>query len=281
MEKAAASDADEVIFDLEDACAVSQKVSARKTVIEALSTFSFTGQKVRAYRINGVETAWCYRDLIEVLEGAGKHVDVVVIPKVRCADDVRFVDRLILQIERATGLAPGRIQLEVLIETTAGLLHVEEISLASPRMTSLIFGVADFAGDLGARDFRQDADRLFYYPRMQLLTAARAAGIDAIDSVTVQFKDLEQLARDAHNAAQLGFDGKWAIHPAQLPAIHAAFTPTSEEIIRAQQILEAYERANRSGLGAIVYGEEMVDAATLKVEEKRLAIARRAGLISG
>ena len=280
MAKAAASEADEVIFDLEDACAVSQKVAARHTVIEALSTLHFTAQKVRAYRVNGVETPWCYRDLVDVLEAAGKHVDVVVVPKVRSADDVKFVDRLIGQLEQAMGLPKGKIRLEVLIETAAGLLHAEQIALASPRMASLIFGVADFAGELGARDFRQDADRLFQAPRMQLLAAARAAGIDAIDSVTVQFKDLEQLARDAKNAAQLGFDGKWAIHPTQLPGIHAAFTPTPEEIARAQQILEAYAQADRSGLGAIVYGDEMVDAATLKVEEKRLAVAKRAGLIS-
>ena len=279
MAKAAASEADEVIFDLEDACALSQKVAARKSVIEALNTLTFTGDKVRAYRVNGVETHWCYRDLVEVLEAAGKNVDVVVVPKVRSADDVRFVDRLIGQIERASGLQPGRIRLEVLIETARGLLHAEEISLASPRMASLIFGVADFAGELGAGDFREDADRLFYYPRMHLLTAARAAGIDAIDSVTVQFKDLDQLERDATNAAKLGFDGKWEIHPSQLPAINDAFTPTHEEIAKAQQIVEAYAKADRSGLGAIVYGDEMVDAATLKVEEKRLAVARRAGLI--
>ena len=281
MTRAAASEADEVIFDLEDACAVSQKIAARQTVIQALTTVPFTGDKVRAYRVNGVQTPWCYRDLIEVLEAAGKHVDVVVVPKVRTADDVRFVDRLIGQIEQASGLPPGKIRLEVLIETAAGLLHAEEIARASARVASLIFGVADFAGDLGARDFRQDADRLFYWPRMQLLAAARAAGIDAIDSVTVQFKDLEQLGRDAKNAAQLGFDGKWAIHPSQLPGIHAAFTPTPEEIARAQQIVAAYQQADRSGLGAIVHGDEMVDAATLKVEEKRLAVARRAGLIAG
>ncbi|MBS1154041.1 MAG: L-malyl-CoA/beta-methylmalyl-CoA lyase [Myxococcaceae bacterium] len=262
MTRAAASEADEVIFDLEDACAVSQKIAARQAVIQALTTVPFTGDKVRAYRVNGVQTPWCYRDLIEVLEAAGKHVDVVVVPKVRTAD-------------------PGKIRLEVLIETAAGLLHAEEIARASARVASLIFGVADFAGDLGARDFRQDADRLFYWPRMQLLAAARAAGIDAIDSVTVQFKDLEQLGRDAKNAAQLGFDGKWAIHPSQLPGIHAAFTPTPEEIARAQQIVAAYQQADRSGLGAIVHGDEMVDAATLKVEEKRLAVARRAGLIAG
>ena len=278
MMNAAGSEADEVIFDLEDACAVSLKVAARQTVIEALGTAGFTNGKVRGYRINGVETPWCYRDLVDVLEAAGKYVDVVVVPKVRSADDVRFVDRLMLQIEQATGLPPGRIRLEVLIETAAALLRVEEIARASPRMASLIFGVADFAGDLGARDFKQDADRLFYYPRIQLLAAARAAGIDAIDSVTVQFKDLDQLARDAKSAAQLGFDGKWAIHPGQLPGIHAAFTPTAEELARAEKIVDAYAKADQSGLGAIVIDDEMVDAATLKVEEKRLAVARRARL---
>lgn len=280
MAKAAASEADEVIFDLEDACAVSLKVAARKTVIEAFRTLEFSGGKVRAYRINGVDTHWCYRDLVDVLEAAGQQVDVVVIPKVRSGEDVRFVERLITQIELATRLTPGKIRLEALIETAAGLLHAEEIARSTPRLASLIFGVADFAGEIGARDFRTDADRLFYYPRMQLLAAARAAGIDAIDSVTVQFRDSEQLARDSKNAAQLGFDGKWAIHPSQLPGIHEAFTPTPAELSRAQRIVDAYARADRdSGLGAIEIGDEMVDAATLKVEEKRLAIARRAGLI--
>jgi citrate lyase subunit beta/citryl-CoA lyase len=280
MAKAAASEADEVIFDLEDACAVSQKIAARQAVIEAFNTLEFAGEKVRAYRINGVETPWCYRDLIDVLEAAGRHIDVVVIPKVRGAEDVRFVDRLISQIEAGMGLPPGKIRIEALIETAAAVLHAEEIARASGRMASLIFGVADFAGEIGARDFRTDAARLFYYPRMQLLAAARAAGIDAIDSVTVQFKDLEQLARDATSAAQLGFDGKWAIHPGQLAGIHAAFTPTAEEIGRAQEVVDAYARADReSGLGAIVIGDEMVDAATLKVEMKRLAVARRAGLL--
>ncbi len=280
MQKAAASDADEVIFDLEDACAVSQKVEARKAVADALRTLEFTGGKVRAYRINGVDTPWCYRDLVDVLEAAGRFVDVVVIPKVRDADEVRFVDRLLSQLERACGLEPGRIRLEVLIETAKGLLRAEEIATASPRLASLVFGVADYAGDVGARDFRADADVLFAYPRAHLLAAARAAGLDAIDSVTVQYKDLVQVEKDARHAAHLGFDGKWAIHPAQLKAIHAAFTPTAEEIQRAQRIIAAYARADREhGLGAIVVGDEMVDAATLRVEAKKLALARKAGLL--
>jgi citrate lyase subunit beta/citryl-CoA lyase len=275
MQKAAASEADEVIFDLEDACAVSLKVEARRTVAEALRTVSF-GAKVRAYRINAVETPFCYRDVIDVLESAGSFVDVVVVPKVRTADEVRFVDRLITQVEQASKLPVGRIRLEVLIETAKGLLHAEEIASASPRVASLIFGVADYAGDLGARDFKERQAELFYYPRAQMLAAARAAGVDAIDSVTVQFKDLGQVERDARHAAQLGYDGKWAIHPAQVPVINQVFTPTPEEIARARRIIEAYDQADReAGLGAIVIDDEMIDAATLTVERKKLAIAAR------
>lgn len=279
MQKAARSDADEVIFDLEDACAVSQKVAARSTVIEALRTAEFTGGKVRAFRVNGVETPFCYRDVIEVLEAAGANVDALVVPKVRSADEVRFVDRLVTQVEEAKGLEVGRIRLEVLIETAAGLLEAQAIATSSRRLDSLIFGVADYAGDTGARAFKEDHETLFLYPRAHLLAAARAAGLDAIDSVTVQFKDLGQVERDARSSARLGYDGKWAIHPAQVAPINAAYSPTSEAVARAKKIIEAYEKADRhQGLGAIVVDDEMVDAATLKVEAKILQVAKRAGL---
>ena len=278
MEKAAASEADEVIFDLEDACALSQKDSARSEVARAFRELKFTNGKVRAYRINGVDTPWCYRDLIDVLEAAGARVDTIVIPKVKGPADVQFVDRLVSQIEAAKRFALGRIRLEVLIETAAGLLDVAAISRASPRLDALIFGVADFAGDLGAKDFKADPAGLFAHARAQLLIAARAAGLEAIDSVTVQYKDIAQVEADARSAARLGFDGKWAIHPDQLAPIHAAFTPTQDEIDRAQKIVEAYAKADRErGLGAIAIDDEMVDAATLKVEERKLAVARKAG----
>lgn len=278
MEKAAASEADEVIFDLEDACAATSKEAARGAVAQALLELAFTGGKVRAYRVNGVDTPWCYRDLVEVLEVAGDHVDAVVVPKVRSAADVHFVDRLVTQIESAKRLPPGRIRLEVLIETAGAVLEAKEIARASPRLDSLIFGVADYAGDLGMRDFRDDQAALFAYPRAHLLAAARAAGLDAIDGVTVQLKNPGRVEADARAAARLGFDGKWAIHPAQLGAIHAAFTPDPAEIERAAHLVEAYARAGReAGLGAALIDGEMVDAATIKVEERKLAIARKAG----
>lgn len=279
MARAAASKADEVIFDLEDACAVSQKVEARKTLAEALTSLSFEG-KVRAFRPNGVHTRYFYRDVIEVVESAGRFVDVLVLPKVYAAADVLFADRLLTQIEDNCGLEPGRIKLEVLIESAKALLRAEEIAACSPRMASLIFGVADYAGDVGARDLGGDQFQTFHYPKAHIIAAARAAGIDVIDNVTLQFRNLEQVKADALAGARLGFDGKWAIHPSHVEIINAAYTPSADEVKRALAIFEAYAQADREkGTGAIVFGDEMVDAASLRVEWKKLAVARKAGLI--
>ena len=256
MAKAAASIADEVIFDLEDACPPAKKVEARGLVAQALQTLEFTGGKVRAYRINAVGTPWWREDL-----AIAAHAAVVVVPKVRSADEVRAV----------LDILPDGVELEVLIETAAGLLKASEIAQV-PGVSSLIFGVADFAADVGARGFKEQD---FGYARAQILVAARAAGVHAIDSVTVQYQDLAAVVRDAERSARMGFDGKWAIHPSQLPAIHAAFTPTAEEIAAAQKIVDAYDRAGR---GAIELDGEMVDEATVAVALKRLEIAKRAGL---
>ncbi len=279
MGKAADSDADEVILDLEDSCAVSQKVQARATLIQALQSIDFHG-KIRAIRPNNIRTRFFYRDLIEVLEAAGRNVDCVVIPKVQGAEDVLFVDRLITQIEENCGLEPGRIKLEVLIEGAKALLHAEAIAACTPRMSSLIFGIADYAGDIGAKELTRDQFRIYHYPKAHTIAAARAAGIDVIDNVTLHFRDLEQVAADAREGARMGFDGKWAIHPSHIAPINDAYTPTRDELVRALEILDAYEKADHdAGLGAIVYGDEMVDAATLRVEWKKLAVARRAGLL--
>jgi len=279
MEKAANSAADEVILDLEDSCAVSQKVAARKTLIQALNSLDFRG-KIRAFRPNNIRTGYFYRDVIEVLEAAGRNVDVIVIPKVYGAEDVLFVDRLVTQIEEACGYEVGRIKLEVLIESARSLLHAEEIAACTPRMASLIFGIADYAGDIGAKEMSERQFEIYHYPKAHVIAAARAAGIDVIDNVTLQFRDLEQVRRDAEAGARMGFDGKWAIHPSHIDIINAAYTPTVEEVERALAIMEAYRKADQEqGLGAIVFGDEMVDAATLRVEWKKLVIARRAGIL--
>ncbi len=279
MAKAAASDADQVMFDLEDGCAFSQKVAARGTVVEALRALDFGG-KIRTFRPNGLRTKFFYRDLIEVVEAAGAFLDGVVIPKVDGPEDVLFVDRLLTQIEENVGLPVGRIKIEAMIESADGVLHAEQIAKATPRMGGLVFGMVDYAGDIGAKEL--GAEQFFYYnyAKAKIIVAARAAGITCVDGLTLAFRDLDACRRDAEMGARMGFDGKWAIHPSQVPVINDTFTPTSDEIAHAQEIVAAYQQADvEEGRGAIVVGDEMVDAATLRVEWKKLAIARKAGLV--
>jgi citrate lyase subunit beta/citryl-CoA lyase len=279
MAKAAASDADEVIFDLEDGCAVSQKVAARQGVVEALRTLDFGG-KMRAYRVNGLATPYCYRDVIEVVEAVGRSIDVMILPKVDDAGDVRFFDLLLSQIEANSGLDIGRIRLEALIESAKGALHAEAIAAATPRLSGLIFGLVDFAGDIGAQEVGAEQFFYYHYAKAKIIAAARAAGLTAVDGVTLTVRDLEACRRDSEMAARMGFDGKWAIHPTQVPVINVTFTPTPEQIARAQKIIAAYDQADIGrGSGVIVIDDEMVDAATLRVERKRLEIARKAGLL--
>ena len=279
MTKAADGEADEVIFDLEDGCAPSQKVAARKTLIEALQTLDFRG-KVRAFRANGMHTRFFYRDVIEVVEAAGANIDVLVLPKVRDAADVVLADRLLAQIEQNMNWPVGRIKLEALIESASGLVNVETIASAAPRLASLIFGVVDYAGDIGIREPLREQFALYHYPKARILAAGRAAGIDVIDGVTTQVGDLQLCEHDAREAARMGFDGKWAIHPDQVAIINRLFTPSPEELARAREILEAYNAADQtSGAGVFVYKDEMIDAANLPIERKKLAIARKCGLV--
>ena len=257
MTKAAASEADEVIFDLEDACPPAEKESARNLVAQALSTLTFHPAKVKAYRINAVGSAHWEADL-----SIASHADVVVVPKVRSAKEVEQV------LQR---LPPG-VRVEALIETAAGLLAAPAIAQL-PRVESLIFGVADFAADMGARDFR---DEDFSYARAQILIAARAAGIHAIDSVTVRLDDPNAVVTDAERAARMGFDGKWAIHPSQIAPIHRAFNPTVAQLEEALRIVQKYEELGR---GSVKLQGEMVDEATVAVARKTLEFAKRVGLL--
>ena len=279
MAKAAASETDEVVFDLEDGCAPSEKIAARKTLVEAFNTLDFRG-KIRAFRPNGIHTKFFYRDVIEVVEAAGSKIDVIILPKIQDATDVLFADLLLTQIEQNIGLPVGRIRLEALIESAKAVLHAEQIAASSPRLAALIFGVLDYAGNIGARDPIREQFALYHYPKAKTVAAARAAGIDVIDGVTLQFRDLQQCENDARSAAQMGFDGKWAIHPDQVPVINRIFTPSQEEITRAQEIITLYEKSDAdSGVGTIVYKDEMVDAASLPIERKKLAIAKKIGLL--
>ncbi len=276
MAKAAASDTDEVVFDLEDGCAPSQKVAARKTLIETFNTLDFKG-KVRAFRPNGMHTSFFYRDVIEVVEAAGSRIDAIVLPKIDESADVLFADRLLTQIEQHVGLTVGGIKLEVVIETPKAVLHAEQIAASTPRMAALIFGVLDYAGAIGARGPLKEQFALYHYPKARVLAAARAASIDAIDSVTLQFRDLDQCERDARMAAEMGFDGKWTIHPDQVKIVNRVFTPSEQELVRARELLNMYQKADISGDGVFVYHDEMIDAASLHIERKKLAIAKKVG----
>lgn len=277
-QKAVGSAADEVMLDLEDACAVSQKIPARKTLIEALNTLDWGG-KIRAFRPNNLRTAYFLDDLMEVIGGAGQNVDVVILPKTEEPDEIKFVDRLLTMLERKFDLEAGKIQLEVLIESAKGILNAEAIASASPRMAGLIFGIADYAGDTGAL-LTEDAFTDFYYAKQKTVAAARSAGIDAVDCVTLKFRNVELTRSDARKARSMGFDGKWVIHPDQIGVVNEAFSPSMEELEKAKKIVEAYKKADvEQGLGAIVIGDEMVDAATIRVEKKKLAIAQKAGLL--
>lgn len=279
MSKAAASNADQVIFDLEDACAVSQKVDARQTVIEALKTLDFNG-KIRAFRPNNIRTRFFYRDLIDVVEAAGQNIDVVVIPKCSAPEDILFVDRLLSQIEENMGFAIGRIKLEVLIESADAVLHAEQIAKCTPRMAGLVFGLVDFAGDIGAQELGGEQFFYYNYAKAKTITAARAANITVVDGVTLAIRDPEACRRDARMGARMGFDGKWAIHPSQIEIIHEAYTPDAVAIARAKRIIDAYEQADvHNGLGAIVIDDQMIDAAQLRVEWRTLVIAQKAGLV--
>ena len=238
-EKAAGSGADLVFLDLEDACAPVAKDGARGTAVEALTSLDW-GRTVRAVRVNGIETPWCHGDLIEVVTGAREALDVIIVPKARTARDVWWVDVLLTQLETELGLAK-RIGLEVLIEEAEGLVNAAEIATASDRLEAIIFGAGDLSASLRAR-VDGNFDPLGEYPgdfwhfaRVQVLAAARAAGIDAIDAPYPAYQDPDgyRRARPCH-ASLLGFDGKWAIHPDQIAIANEVFSPTAEEVAEAE-----------------------------------------------
>lgn len=276
--KAAQSDADEVVLDLEDAVAPARKAAARKVVIEALLTLDWGG-KLRAFRPNSPNSRYCYKDIVEVVGAAGDHLDAVVLPKVCDLGDIHFADRLLAQIELEHGLT-RHIQIEALIETAWGMLNIKEIAQASSRLSALIFGGVDYAADVHARAGVGGSARLFHYERSQILVTARATGLDAVDGVTPNFRDLDQLRHDAARAAEMGFDGKWVIHPAQIEPANRAFTPSAEEIERARHLVDAYRKAVEEGhQGVLAVDGEMVDVASIQVELKKLAIAEKVGLL--
>jgi citrate lyase subunit beta/citryl-CoA lyase len=277
--KAVTLAADQVLFDLEDATAPSEKVGARQVIVESLQSLDF-GHRAVAVRVNGVDTQWCYRDVVEVVEPAGDRIDALILPKAESAADVHFVDRLLSQIELARGWPADGIGLEVLIESSHGLQQVDAIAAASPRLRALIFGPGDLSASLGLgqltigmHDDSGYAADIWHYALMRLLVAARVNGLLAIDGPFAAFADLDGLERSARRTAALGFDGKWVIHPSQIETVNRAYSPDPATYARAEGILAAYRQATEGeGRGAVRFEGEMIDEATRKMAE---AVAQR------
>ncbi|MGO8860184.1 MAG: HpcH/HpaI aldolase/citrate lyase family protein [Acidimicrobiales bacterium] len=268
-EKAAGSGADLVFLDLEDACAPVVKEAARGIAVRALTSFDW-GRTVRAVRINGLQTQWCHGDIIEVVTGARESLDVLIVPKARSARDVWWVDVLLTQLETELGLSK-RIGLEVLIEEAEGLSNAAEIAGASDRLEAIIFGAGDLSASMRARvdgnfdPISEYPGDFWHFARFQVLTAARGAGIDAIDAPYPAYKDRDGYRRSAVHASLLGFDGKWAIHPDQIAIANEVFSPTRSEIEEARQSMETYRRSEAEGVGAIGREGKLVDAAHMRL----------------
>lgn len=282
FDKAAACGADLVFLDLEDAVPPAFKEQSRAKAITALNELDW-GRTARAIRINGLDTPWCHDDLIDVVTKAGANLDTVVIPKARTAKDVWWVEVMLTQLESKLGLQ-RRIRLEVLIEEVEGLANAEAIAVASPRLDALVFGVGDFSLSQGAR-VDTNFDPLGEYPgdfwvyaRNKIMVAARIAGIDAIDSPYPDYKNLRGYEADARRSSLLGYTGKWAIHPDQVPIANEVYAPTVDEIARAERNVAAYRQAEANGRGAVGVEGVLVDAAHVKMAEETLA---RAALIGG
>ncbi|WP_298722676.1 CoA ester lyase [uncultured Ferrovibrio sp.] len=296
FEKAAKSAADVIFLDLEDAVAPDDKPQARKNIIQALHDIDW-GNKTLSVRINGLDTHYMYRDVVEVVEAAGDKLHLIMVPKVGTAADIYAVDMLLTQIETAKGFK-RRIGIEAIIETALGMQNIHEIAAASPRLESLHFGVADYAASTRARTTSiggpnplygvltdKDGDKpreffwgdMWHYAIARMVVAARANGLRPIDGPFGDFSDADGYKAQANRAAILGCEGKWAIHPSQIPLANEVFTPPEEEVKKARRILEAMQQAQAEGKGAVALDGKLIDIASIRQAE---GIVKQAELIA-
>ena len=288
IEKAPSLGADVVFLDLEDAVAPDDKEQARANVIEALGAHDWSGRAI-SVRINGLDTHWCYRDVVDVVEACGEVLDTLLVPKVGSASDVGFVATLLDQIEQRNGWEPGRIGIHVLIETAKGMANVEEISRARPdRLEAMVFGVADYAASVQARttnigganpDYAvlTDPDASgareshwgdqWHFGISRMVAACRAEGLRPIDGPFGDYQDADGYRAAARRAAALGCEGKWAIHPSQVALANEVFSPADAEVERAERILQAMEEAAKEGKGAVALDGRLIDAASIRMAE--------------
>ena len=287
LEKAKGLAADAVFLDLEDAVAPSEKSDARKNVVAALTEGGYEG-KTRSVRINDWTTPWTYRDVIDIIDGAGDQLDCVILPKVQSSQHIVALDLLLTQVERANGLDVGRIGIEAQIENAPGLVNVNAIAAASPRVETLIFGPADFIASINMRSFvvgeqpsGYDVGDAYHHILMSILIAARANDRQAIDGPYLQIRDDDGLRRVAHRSAALGFDGKWVLHPDQISAVNEVFSPGQDDYDHAELILDAYSYYTSSAggaRGAAMLGDEMIDEASRKMALVVASKGRAAGM---
>ncbi|MCK0121172.1 L-malyl-CoA/beta-methylmalyl-CoA lyase [Loktanella sp. F6476L] len=289
--KMAASDADVINLDLEDSVSPSDKDAARANIIEAINTIEWN-TKYLSVRINSLDTPYWYRDVVDLLEQAGDRIDQIMIPKVGCAADVYAVDALITAIERAKGRTK-QVSLEVIIESAAGIAHVEEIAASSPRLQAMSLGAADFAASMGMQTtgiggtqenyyMQHGENRHFsdpwHWAQAAIVAACRTHGILPVDGPFGDFSDDEGFRAQAKRSATLGMVGKWAIHPKQIALANEIFTPSDEAVAEAREILAAMKDATARGEGATVYKGRLVDIASIKQAE---VIVAQSELIAG
>jgi citrate lyase subunit beta/citryl-CoA lyase len=287
IDKARGLPTDQVFLDLEDACAPAVKPEARKNIVAALNEGGW-GERLRVVRVNDWTTQWTYRDVVEVVEGAGANLDAIMLPKVAAAEHVVALDLLLTQIEATLGYPVGRIGIEAQIENARGLLEVDAIARASPRVETIIFGPADFMASINMKSLvvgeqppGYDVGDAYHHILMSILMAARANDKQAIDGPYLAIRDIEGFRRVASRSAALGFDGKWVLHPGQLEAANEIFSPRQEDFDRAEDILDAYAwftSAAGGDRGAAMLGDEMIDEASRKMALVIAAKGRAAGL---
>ncbi|MHA1128269.1 MAG: HpcH/HpaI aldolase/citrate lyase family protein [Alphaproteobacteria bacterium] len=292
FEKMATSAADVINIDLEDSVSPADKDEARANAIRAINDIDW-GTKTLSIRINGLDTEFWYRDVVEILEQAGDRIDQIMIPKAGCAADIYAVDALVTSVEMAKGRTKP-INFEAIIETAAGLSHVEEIAAASPRMVALSLGAADYAASMGMQTTGIGGTQENYYmhtpngdkhwgdpwhaPTVAIVAACRTHGLLPVDGPFGDFSDDEGFTAQARRCATLGMVGKWAIHPKQIALANEVFTPSEAQIAEAREILAAMEQAKAEGQGAAVYKGRLIDIASIKQAE---VIVKQAELIVG
>jgi citrate lyase subunit beta/citryl-CoA lyase len=276
--------ADMVFLDLEDSVAPLEKEAARVKVVAAIRDQDW-GDKVLCVRINAWDTEWTAFDVLEVVGKAGERLEEVMLPKVQSAAEVVALDLLLTQVEKHAGLPHGHIGIEAQIETTRGLINVEEICAASPRLETIIFGPADFAASMempvltGGVQIPEYPGDHFHYVFSKILMAGRANGLQVIDGPFLKIREHDQFRDYCNRTKTLGYDGKWALHPDQVDILNEMFSPTQEQFDRAWDILDAYEKATTEGdrKGAVMFGDEMIDEASRKMAIKFVSRGERAG----